>query len=118
MTPAEFLRQQYGPNRAKVFRPVRTDKIATTSGVQSVFDINSAWVIVARQTIPRPVVGGGELFADMPPWVWHFPEEERAEFRRLVDAGQVLTVHRRDENETVMLAKLASRRNAVLRRLR
>lgn len=80
--------------KASVGLPPRGPMIATQEEAQSVEQIGQDWIIVATRK-----AGTGD-------WKPTMPYEEWRVFRSMVDDGAASTTQRRDQTQTVLLARL------------
>lgn len=80
--------------KASVGLPPRGPMITTQEEAQSVEQIGTEWIIVAIRK-----AGTGD-------WKPTMPYEEWRVFRAMVDDGAASTTQRRDQTQTVLLARL------------
>lgn len=80
--------------KASVGLPPRGPMITTEEEAQSVEQIGQDWIIVATRK-----AGTGD-------WKPTMPYEEWRVFRAMVDDGAASTTQRRDQTQTVLLARL------------
>lgn len=71
--------------------------ITATEEAQSITDLGQEWRVVAF----RPNRSGT--------WFWHLKRDDQLILRDAVSGGDIVTVHRRDEDGTRLLAKMAAR---------
>lgn len=71
--------------------------ITATEKAESMADLCQEWRVVAF----RPNRSGT--------WYWELKRDEQMMLRDAVSGGEVVTVHRRDEDGTRLLAKMAAR---------
>lgn len=85
---------QKGSQKASVGLPPRGPTITTQTEALSVELIGRDWIIVAKRA-----AGTGD-------WKPTMPYEEWRVFRAMVDDGAATTIQRRDQTQTVLLARL------------
>lgn len=85
---------QRGTQKASVGLPPRGPMITTQTEASSVEQVGPEWIIVATRK-----AGTGD-------WKPTMPYEEWRVFRAMVDDGAATTTQRRDQTQTVLLARL------------
>ena len=74
-----------------------SSKVNTILPVGSLLDLKQEWKVVAFRKN-----GEGD-------WHWSIDPSEIRTFRDMIDAGNIISVHRRDSDGTRMLAKVKGR---------
>jgi len=75
-----------------------SNRITVVMPVASLLDLKYEWRVIAF----RPTAEGD--------WRWNIEPAEIRTFREMVDAGNIVSVHRRDPDGTRLLARLRSRK--------